>query len=330
MVFDVPADSGGALTILNQYYNTAVEEKDKEWIFVIGIPKLEECENITVLNYPWVKKSWFHRLYFDLFIAYKIVNKYKADEILCLQNVIIPRVSLKQTLYLHQSLPFIEKKYGITENFKFWLYQNIVGKIIYKSIQKSEKIIVQTKWMMEAAIKKTGVCEDKFILKQPELNFKKIKPYEEKNHGTRLFFYPANGLVYKNHKIIVKACKILKNQGIDNYKVIFTLTGEENKHIKNLRKTVNNYQLPIDFIGSISIDEVYNYYSKSVLIFPSYIETFGLPLLEAKMHNSQILASNCKFSVEILDNYQKVEYFDPDDTKELSGLMKNRINNLRK
>ena len=62
------------------------------------------------------------------------------------------------------------------------------------------------------------------------------------------------------------------------------------------------------------------------MIFPSYIETFGLPLLEAKKCDTIILASDCPFSHEILDDYDKVYYFNPFDAKELSKLMETVIN----
>lgn len=104
---------------------------------------------------------------------------------------------------------------------------------------------------------------------------------------------------------------MLQKECKNNYKVIFTLNGNENKNIKKLKKIVEEENLPIEFIGYIDINSVYDYYSKSILIFPSYIETFGLPMLEAKMHKSPILASNCPFSHEILDGYEKVQFFDP-------------------
>lgn len=85
------------------------------------------------------KRSWLHRLYFDKFIAHKLVTKYKVDEVLSLQNVIIPKTKIKQTLYIHQPLPFIDKKYKITENIRFWIYQNIISKFIFKSIKKQIK-----------------------------------------------------------------------------------------------------------------------------------------------------------------------------------------------
>lgn len=325
MVFDVPAEIGGALTILNQYYETAIKDKENEWIFVVSTPELKESDNVKVLNYPWIKKSWFHRLYFDNLVSSKIVEKYNVDEILSLQNVVVPKVKVKQTLYLHQPLPFVEKRYGLTENFRFWLYQNVISTMIFKSIKKADKVIVQTKWMRDVATKKANVKKEKFFLKQPEIKVSVKKLYKSDENSRRLFFYPASGLTYKNHEVIVNACKILKDKGISSYKVIFTLKGDENKHVRKLRKKVIEEDLPVEFIGLIDIDTVYEYYSKSILIFPSHIETFGLPMLEAKMHDSPILASDCAFSHEILDDYDKVIFFNPQDSFQLYQFMKSVI-----
>ncbi|ERJ10939.1 glycosyltransferase [Haloplasma contractile] len=326
MVFDVPAESGGALTILKQYYDAAIKDKDSEWIFVVSTPNLNEYENIKVLNYPWIKKSWFHRLYFDNFVAHKLVENYDVDEVLSLQNILVPKVKIRQTLYLHQSLPFAEKRYGVTENFKFWVYQNIISKMIFKSIRKADKVIVQSKWIIDAVIKKTRISKKKLVLKQPEIKVEIKKQYKPSKSNIKLFFYPAGSMIYKNHDAIVKACKLLHDKKINNFKVVFTLNGYENSHISSLKAFIDNENLPIDFIGMISIEKVYDFYSKSVLLFPSFIETFGLPLLEAKMHQTPIIASDCAFSREILDDYNRVEFFDPFNSVNLSEKMLTLLN----
>jgi glycosyltransferase involved in cell wall biosynthesis len=264
-------------------------------------------------------------LYFDKFVANKLVDKYNVDEILSLQNVVVPKVKVKQTLYLHQSIPFVDKRYGITEDFKFWLYQNVISKMIFKSIREADKVIVQTKWMRDVATKKANVKKEKFILKQPEFKVSVKKLYKSDENSRRLFFYPASGLAYKNHEVIVSACKLLKDKGISSYKVIFTLKGDENKHVRELRKKVIDEDLPVEFIGLIDIDAVYEYYSKSILIFPSHIETFGLPMLEAKMHETPIIASDCAFSHEVLDGYMNVNYFSPYSENELYRIMREVI-----
>ena len=77
--------------------------------------------------------------------------------------------------------------------------------------------------------------------------------------------------------------------------------------------------------GYINRNEVFENMKTKVLIFPSYIETVGLPLLEAKLIGTIILASNTPFSHEILDGYENAYFFNPFNADELAILMKKCI-----
>ncbi|HOA81141.1 MAG TPA: glycosyltransferase, partial [Defluviitaleaceae bacterium] len=80
-----------------------------------------------------------------------MVKKYKPDKVLSLQNTIIPKVKkAKQEVYIHQSLPFVEYKFRFKENTGLWIYQNIIGRMIIRSIKKADHVIVQTEWMKKA------------------------------------------------------------------------------------------------------------------------------------------------------------------------------------
>ena len=160
MVFNVPAESGGALTILEDFYRDVAEHYNKkiEWIFVLGKPKLQSAENITVLRFPWIKKSWCHRLVFDHLIAPKLVKKYKVDKVLSLQNTIIPWNSCNQTVYIQQALPFVEYKYKWKENKLLWIYQNVIGREILRSIKKSDQVYCANK-MDERCMCGKGTCK---------------------------------------------------------------------------------------------------------------------------------------------------------------------------
>lgn len=323
LVFDVPAVSGGALSILREYHEQAVNDpnKNKTWYFIVSLPELRETENVKVLRFPWVKNSWFHRLYFDYFVAPCLVKRYKPKEILSLQNVTIPRVKVPQALYLHQALPFVSIRFQLTENPLFWIYQNIIGRRIIRSIQSANRVIVQAAWMKEACIRKAKVCRNKISVTPPEIRRNVNEFFEPTDLNLRTFFYPASEAVYKNHEVIVNAAMLLKARGISNYRVVFTLRGNENKHISKLFRQVKEHNLPIEFIGYIPQDQVYDYYRRSILLFPSYIETFGLPMLEAKMHRTPVIASDCPFSHEILDGYDRVRFFRADDAETLAELM---------
>ncbi|MBJ6361972.1 glycosyltransferase [Paenibacillus sp. GCM10012307] len=328
MVFNVPAESMGALSVLKEFYSDVLKHEDKNinWIFVLGKASLKKDSNIKVLKFPWVKKSWFHRLYFDYFVAPRLITKNEIDKVFSLQNIIIPNTKIDQILYLHQSLPFVEYKFSFRENKRFWIYQNIIGWKIKKSIKKARNTIVQTKWMRDACIKATGVSAENLSIISPKIYDEVSKCYEADDHTLSTFFYPASGFSYKNHIAIINSCKQLKEKGINNYKVVFTLNRKQNKHTEMLFGEIKKHNLPIEFVGELSRKQVFDFYTKSILLFPSYIETYGLPLLEAKMHCSLIVASNCPFSREILENYQNSYFFDPFNCNELAFLMESILN----
>jgi len=327
MVFDVPAESGGALSVLNDFYNDvrSADDPDVRWSFVLGKAELEETERIEVLRFPWLKKSWIHRLYFDHIIAPRLVGKCKPDMILSLQNVVVPHTKVFQVLYVHQSLPFVEFRFGIRENFLFWVYQNLIGCLIFRSIKKADKVVVQTRWMKKACVEKTRVDESKIEVVPPRIAVEPKAFFEPTKDALSSFFYPAAPYSYKNHTLILDACKQLVEQGHRDFRVVFSLYGDENEFARMLLKRSKSENLPINFVGSLSREEVFDYYTRSILLFPSYIETFGLPMLEARMHGTIILASDCAFSHEILDRYENAHFFGPFDVGGASSLMRRAI-----
>lgn len=324
MVYGVAADSSGALSVLMDFYKQFQSCKKNHYFFVVSTPKLEECDNITVLRFPEIKKGWIHRLVFEYLRAPALVKKYKIDQVFSTTNTVLPGVKIEQILYLHQSLPFVPYRFGWRENRLFWIYQNIIGKMIIHSVRKADHVIVQTNWIKEAATRICGVKEDKFTIEAPVVDETMVCKYH-KGHIPITFFYPASAYLYKNHWIILKACKQLKKDCIGNYQVVFTLSGNENAYASELKTFVQKNDLPVQFIGQISRDEVFQWYSRSILLFPSYIETFGMPLLEARLSGTPILAADMPFSREILDGYKNADFFIFSDVKQLENSMKAQI-----
>jgi glycosyltransferase involved in cell wall biosynthesis len=325
MVFDVPAESGGALSVLHEFYNEFKLDQENEYIFVLSLPELKETSNIKVLRFPWIKKSWGHRIYFDHFIAPKLIKEYKVDKVISLQNIKIPHTKVYQSVFVHNALPFSEYRFSFKENRLLWVYQNIIGKNIMKSIKRADHVIVQTNWMKKKCVEQLRVKPEKIEVQPPKIDIEVKKIFKQTKESTSTFFYPASGVVFKNHKVVVDACLMLKEEGITDYKVIFTLKGNENEHIINLYNISKKNDLPIKFIGSLTREEVFDFYAKSTLIFPSYVETVGLPLIEAKLHRTPTIVANCEYSREILHNYEKVKYFDYSNSVDLAAVMKQFI-----
>lgn len=319
VVFNTAASSGGALTILRSLYDfvaTNEECKDFEWVFVLSERHFPETEHIKIIVNEEVKKSWLNRLKFDLFTGKKYIKKLQADIVISLQNTIINGLDCPQILYVQQSIPFqTDKKFSFfkKEEQKLAVYQYIIGKLIKQSIKKADHVIVQANWMKNAVIQSTRIKADSITVippKQPDLAKYIQKEYEPTNK----FFYPASNEIYKNHQVIYDAIDLLNEKGINDFEVILTLNKErEHPNIK--------------FIGSIDYEEVIKYYQETILLFPSYVETVGLPLLEAMQINRIVLAADTEYAREVLKNYKNTYYFNPFKAETLANLMLNILTN---
>ena len=161
LVYDVAAENGGAVTVLNWFYGIHKEDKENQYVYLLGKHTLENTDNITVINVPEVKKTWLHRLWFDYIGVKKYLCDYKIEQILSLQNTDIPFCKLPQTVYIHNALPFSEHRFSIDEDKKLWIYQNLIGSMIKQSIKRANIVIVQTNWMKNEVVRQTGISETK-------------------------------------------------------------------------------------------------------------------------------------------------------------------------
>ena len=313
MIYDVHASESGALAILDDLYKQICEYQDKSvnWVFIVSTPKYQELRNITVERFPWVKKSWGHRYYFDTITTRKLLKKYNPDVVFSLQNKGISFFKKEQLVYLH--LPFIltDHRFRIKEDGKkLWFYQNVVSKSIFRSLRKVDITIVQTQWMKNALVKKANVSEKAIKILQPYITTNQIGKYRDAEVARKTFFYPSTGFTYKNHLTLLKALNYAQNHGLSQYQLILTITPNENAYTQMLYRFVREHNINVEFGGKIPRESVFEQYTKSVLVFPSYVESFGLPLLEAKLTGAPVIASDCPFSREILNGYEKASFFD--------------------
>jgi glycosyltransferase involved in cell wall biosynthesis len=169
---------------------------------------------------------------------------------------------------------------------------------------------------------------NKIIVAHPTINTapfvrNKIRIFDFKNDF--IFFYPSLSRVFKNHEVICKASEILIKQKISNFKVIFTIAGNENqysRYIYNSFKHLKN----IVFMESQSWENTLNLCSAAdCVIFPSKLETWGIPITEAKLFMKPILLADLEYAHETLGKYDKARFFNPENHKQLSDLMKAMI-----
>ncbi|MDZ6448558.1 glycosyltransferase, partial [Escherichia coli] len=111
---------------------------------------------------------------------------------------------------------------------------------------------------------------------------------------------------------IIRAAQILQDKNIHFY---LTFDGTENKYAKRIYKLASELK-NVHFLGYLNATEMVSFYQDSdIICFPSKLETWGLPLSEAKTYKKWIFAADLPYAHEVLYNYSKTRYFPFDDEK---------------
>lgn len=221
--------------------------------------------------------------------------------------------SVQQILYFHQALSLIDLKWNILkkEERLFWIYKNIYPFFIKMYLDRIKKIIVQTEWVKKEFSQKFNYNLKNIIVVKPSINLPDTSKIKMISKEKFRIFYPATPLVYKNHEIIIKALGELKKEKKDlanDLECIFTFSEKENERIDRLIKKYDVEDI-IKLVGKIPYERVLEYYKSSdLMIFPSKLETLGLPLMEAKHFNLNILVIDLPYSRETIGNYRKSCY----------------------
>ena len=178
--------------------------------------------------------------------------------------------------------------------------------------------------MRNAVIKQFNWDSTKIFVTKPNLvkiPIEQISNLEFKDKKFHIF-YPAHKAIFKNHELIIRALRHIKNQKkkiYDNLMIHFTidddLGNDRNGTIINLIKDLKvNAHIKLE--GKLSYETVLSFYkSCNLMLFPSYIETFGLPLIEAASFGIPILATDMDYAREVIGGYEGVKFLDCKDVK---------------
>lgn len=313
LVVAIAQCSSGGLSVLRDFYNYINQNTEDEWEFWLSDTYIKETDKIRVRTFKDVKRNKFNRLVFDLFTGRRYVED-DVDAVFYLQNNLIYGLKCPQTVYMDQPIPFQNiKKFSFFKKGERGLaaYQYLFGILMKDACKKADNVIVQTRWIENAIINQCQMKEESIHLVAPSITIQENIKNAALLFDETQFFYPATDLIYKNHECIIRAIEILKDQRI-RCNVRFTIDENDN------RKS-NSY---ITYGGTVSREEVYRQLRKSTLIFPSYIESYGMPLAEARAVGTIILVADTEFSRELLQGYENALFFDYDKPEELAELMK--------
>lgn len=327
---------GGTLTVLKDCLRFLSENhaKNNRIIALVHDKKLCEYPGIEYLEFPDIIKSWGKRLWCE-YVTMNKVSKQIAKEdgrkvwMWLSMHDTTPRVQAEhQEVYCHTSFPFMKPN---LRDFKmdpkiplFCMFTRFAYRI---NVHRNDFLIVQQEWFRDAMSKMLGVPAEKFKVIPPAMPDLCQVEADEIHPGLPTFLYASTPDCHKNFETLCEAARLLEEEmGPDRFRVVITVKGDENKYATWL-KTNWGAVKSIDFHGLMKKPELFGWYkAATALVFPSRVETWGLPISEfMAVGNGRMLLADLPYAHETSKGAKDVTYFEACNTKQIKEIMKDHI-----
>jgi len=331
----VNLNRGGTLTILRDclaYLSALATDGGYRIVAMVYKRELADYPNIEYIETQWPKKRWINRLWYEYVSLKKVSGEIGEIDLWLSLHDTTPNVTARrQAVYCHNSYPFY--KWSWRECFmapKIVLFA-LFSKLIYRiGIHKNSYVIVQQQWLKDAFKRMFALSKEQIILalpnKKPDATY--FETVTERKAAVYSFIYAATADSHKNFELICRAAEILeRKEGQVNFKVYITFVGNENTYAKWIYDQWGTLKT-LSFIGFQSRQSLYTYYAQSdCLLFPSKVETWGLPITEFAAFGKPMLLADLPYAHETAAGLQQVAFFDPDKAEQLAAQMRQLIEN---
>ena len=212
---------------------------------------------------------------------------------------------------------------------RFPEFANLASKIYFKTAfygakYFSKKIITVSNFSKQELVKLYKIKPDKIkviyegLPELPEVEEDFIKKTLHKfNINKPYFFYIGNSRPRKNLPGLIKAFKLFREHSQLDY--LLVMGGKADRRFLNLEKEIRENQLEgkVILTDTLTREEITALYKKTkALVFPSFYEGFGLPILEAQSLGAPVLTSNTSSLPEV--GGDSVLYVNPYSIQEMS------------
>lgn len=317
---------GGPLTVLRECLAAAVESLPPDWdiIALVNNRNLLNLPRVRMIEMPDAKRAWWRRLRWEWFGFQHLSIELKPDLWLSLHDV-TPRVKARrQAVYCHNPSPFYAlSPREILLEPKLFLFRLFYARLYGLLIGRNTHVIVQQQWLRDEFHRRFGAGLP-VVVAHPSAD-------RSPTHGRVttgkpfVFVYPALPRVFKNLQALCDAARLLHARGVTGFEIRLTIDGKENRYARWLNHCFAGTP-GLAFIGRQTAAQMATQYAEAhALLFPSKLETWGLPITEAKQRGLSMLVADAPYARETVGTYDRVSFFAPDDAEGLAKLMHSMI-----
>ncbi|MFW2851034.1 glycosyltransferase [Sphingomonas sp. TX0543] len=322
VVSAVNFSEGGPLTVLIDALDSAADTLGPEWTItaLVHDEALVANPRIRTIAFPQSKRSWLSRLRLEWREFGKLSRQMMPDLWLSLHDMTPNVEARRQAVYCHNPSPFYKASLKEARfDIKFFLF-NILYLRLYKVlINRNYAVIVQQSWLRDAFRREVG--HPRVVVARPAKQA--VTSEDEPAVPQRLrmatrdaplrLLYPALPRVFKNIEILCEAVHRLPAELIPLVDLRLTMDGTENRWAAHLARQYGDVA-GISLIGRQDrVRMTAEYEQCDVVLFPSRLETWGLPITEAKGFGKPLLVADLPYAHETVGNYDAVSFVAVDD-----------------
>lgn len=323
---------GGTLTILRDCLDYLSELARRNRVRVVALVHKKELayhDNIEYIEMPWTIKSWAGRLFAEYVLMYFKSKKIGEIDLWLSLHDTTPNVKAKRrAVYCHNPFPFFKSKFNdVFVNYHIFAFSKFSKYIYQTNLSKNDYVIVQQRWLKDEFISLFNTDPNKVIISHPQnLNFQFDNFPVDKQDGIYQFIYPSFGDIHKNFEVLCEATELLEKElGDGKFRVKLTLSPDLNKYTKKLYNKWGHVK-SLEFAGFMTQEKLFREYVNSdCMVFPSKVETWGLPITEFAVTGKPMLLSDLPYAHETAGGSVQTGFFNPEDARELAGLMRRLI-----
>lgn len=326
VIYAPAARRGGALTILLDVLHQLITDQRRA-IVIVHPDAVDKIPTSALLDIqPLAKASRLRRLTEDFSIAPRMVKDFCPDgaRIICLSNRAL-RLDKKYIQHVFVHNPFAiscKAPHSLRWTRSALFYTVVYPRILAANFRRDFFYHVQRP-SLKIALHRNYKAISKVSVIPPVVSetFAKAATQALEQHIPKepILFCPVAANPHKNLIILAKAAPLIAQYDL---RIVVTVTPDA-----WLAQTQCSVPDNVECIGYITTQRMAALYvSSQAMIFPSLLETAGLPLLEAQRCNCPVIASDLDFTHDLLGSYNQLTVFDPNNEHSLAEAVGKLIN----
>lgn len=318
---------GGTLTILRQclsFLSSWAPSAGYKVVALVHKRELVDFPHIEYIELPRAASSWSKRLWCEYVTMGKIARELGDIELWLSLHDTTPRVKAKrQAVYCQTSFPFLRWRWrDFCFDKKIPLFAMLTRFAYQLGIRRNRYLIVQQEWLRDGFSQMFELPKERFLVAPPPREALPALPDQRQEGAPYTFLYAATPDGHKNFEFLCEATRRLEDKvGKGKFRVVLTIDGTENKYARWIHAQWGDCS-SLSFRGFLSCEELQRTYAATdCLVFPSRIETWGLPISEFLPYGRPMLLADLPYARETASGAAAVRFFDPTKVEELVQAM---------